>query len=571
MKKQKFEEIKEIDELMSLPRDERVKLSKKWLVEKPDFLKPIFPWWWYYKCQVHILIVIDGGLTYNPLSALGLTEFVKTFEDMQNQALTNIQYKVTLAHRGNPGAAGMFSSYSFIQNRITNFNFDTSVNLNSFDQVWLFGISSGSTLPPNEVAAITTYMNGGGGLFATGDHGTLGSALCDQIPRVKDMRHWDHTDPTSGGNNDNNEVSMRHRRRNDTNRPKPGDSDSLYFDNQSDDVPQEIGVQRFGPSLLPHPLLSISTSLKANGLIDIMPDHPHEGECTMEQAFTVTNPQTNAAQTIWTQILATSFVLSGSTTNGGVQNNGKAETDAHCFPSISVFDGRVANIGRIVIDSTWHHFVNVNLNGIGSLIDLPGLQSGFNATTYRIIQQYFRNITTWMSRRKFMLCWYKFIWVDLLLDSHIVEASMNNPDLSFEEMDPYELMHIGSLAQEIISSKLNPSFAYQFMIDMVEAVNPTLADRLNIWKPEVKEDKPNPQFPDWVDFGKILGMAVGGGFIALRDNMDYLNEAQLDAMDKLDAIFFKGVDQGLNRALQIFEDDINLINQNYFKKRGRKK
>ena len=40
-----------------------------------------------------------------------------------------------------------------------------------------------------------------------------------------------------------------------------------------------------------------------------------------------------------------------------------------CFGAISAYDGDPAGVGRIVCDATWHHFVNINLNGSGAGLD----------------------------------------------------------------------------------------------------------------------------------------------------------------------------------------------------------
>src|SRR5690606_18270061 len=125
-----------------------------------------------------------------------------------------VDYRVTIAHRGSI----INNSNPVIVNQISNFKFDTSVNLSTFDQVWLFGISSGGSISTAELTAVENYMNGGGGLFATGDHGALGKTMCGNIIRVKDMRIWSDTHV----DNDLNEVSMGGRRRNDTNAPRPG-------------------------------------------------------------------------------------------------------------------------------------------------------------------------------------------------------------------------------------------------------------------------------------------------------------------------------------------------------------
>ena len=538
-------------ELQAMPRLERIKKTNEFLEVKPGPLRELSPWWWWkWSCRVSVLIVVDG-LDYNPLDGFGLTEFVKIFEEIQNQSLTNIEYRVTLAHTsdlsgGDPtydinNDIRMFASYSFIHQRIHQFDFASSVNLNTFDQVWIFGVGSSGSISSNEISAINNYMNNGGGLFATGDHGSLGKRLCGNIDRVKDMRLWDST----SSNNDSDEVSMTGRRRNDTNRPGAGQAVSTAFENQSDDIPQNIAVRTFGNGL-PHPLLSIPTSIRPSGIIDIMPDHPHEGECTNERFFTVTNPVTNNSESIRSQIIATSFVLGGSTSGG------KSPTDPHCFPSISVFDGRPANVGRIVVDSTWHHFVNINLDGTGS-----GGQTGLNNSDFEVIKKYFKNIATWISRRKFMLCWFKFIWAELINNSQLIESSLNEPELPFEKIQPDDLYSIGKLAQEIISNKLSPSFAYEFMCEMIRPVNPDIADDLNIWKPKFKGDRSDQNaFNRWLDMDKMIGIAVGSGFIALRDNLERIQNEKEDSFDKIDNIFFEGVDKGFQLSLKLMDRDM---------------
>ena len=371
---------KRFKEIHLLSREERLKILKEIEILKPEFAKPFFPqWWWWRRCTVKVLIVTDGGLKFDT-TAGGLSEFLTTFNQLQATTWNN--YQLTLGHR----TSSPSSSNPLVVNHFNNFKFDTSVAINDFDQVWLFGIDSGTPINATENTAIENYMNGGGGLFATGDHGSLGRAMCGNIARVKDMRHWSDF-PSSPDLT--NEVSMGGWKRNDTNRPAEGDATSLFFDNQSDNIPQTIGVRMFGTGL-PHPLLSCSSSIRPSRIIDIMPDHPHEGECKQETTFMANGIN------IQSQIIATSFVLGGSTTNGG--DGGKALTVPHCFPSIAVWDGRSANVGRIVIDSTWHHFVNINLNGEGSQgsgfsnNDIPLRQSGLTPADFVVISSTLLNL-----------------------------------------------------------------------------------------------------------------------------------------------------------------------------------
>lgn len=519
-----------------LTRSERTLISKDLLTSRPDFLKEFTPkWWWFSPCEVKVLLVADG-LDFE-FNGGGLSEFITTFNKLEQSSLLNVKYKVTVAQRT---GAMPSNPNPVITNRLNNFRFDTSVTLNDFDQVWLFGIDTSYSLSAAEIAKIETYMNGGGGLFATGDHGSLGNSLCGQIPRVKDMRYWSDFGA--------NEVGMNESRRNDTNRPGAGQTVSNQFNNQSDDIPQNIAVRTFGAGM-PHPLLSINTSKRSSGIIDIMPDHPHEGECKPETVFAVTNPVTNVIQNIPTQIIATSFVLGGSTSGG------KDATQPHCFPSISVFDGRIANVGRIVIDSTWHHFVNINLNGVGGGV-------GLTDNDFEVVQQYYMNIATWMTRKKSMLCWRKWIWINLLKNSQLIEASLNNPKQKASEIKTTDLYAIGSLAKEIIASDFTPVFAEEFAISLIEQVSPSFCAHLNVWSPQKNEIANN-----LINHDYILGVAIGAGFIALRDR--YSNEIDNNKFDessfnKVSTIFDDGAKYGLEIAFKSIVRNFEHLSKNMF-------
>jgi len=517
-----------------LDRLERIRLDRELKIKRPEFLKPYLPkWYWWKRCRVNVLIVCDGGLNFDT-GGFGLSEFLTTFNKLE--ATSWVDYRVTLAHRG----AIINSPNPVVVNHIPDFKFDTSVKLGDFDQVWLFGIQSGGAISAAEKNAIAAYMDGGGGLFATGDHGSLGNAMSGDLVRVKDMRHWNDT-PNSA--NDTNEVSMSGRKRNDTNRPAVGDSTSIWFDNQSDEIPQTIAVRTFG-SGMPHPLLSISKLIRPSGIIDIMPDHPHEGECKHETSFTVNG------KTISTQIIATSFVLGGSTIGG----NGKALTDPHCFPSIAVWDGTIANAGRIVVDSTWHHFVNINLNGVASTVDRPGVQPGLNPNDFEVIQQYYMNIARWISRRKITLCWRRYIIFDLYANSQLIEASLNNPARNIKEITLADLNSIGALAEEILATKYNPAFARTFLLEIMEEYNMELARALDVWEPQAGSDearKADLFYRPWLNLDLILWTSIGAGFIALRDDerigSDKRDEKDLERIGKA---FTQGMDYGFNAAMQ---------------------
>src|SRR5690349_16064670 len=133
-----------------------------------------------------VLVVIDNDFRFAEPSAPGSHDF--TFTTLVS-ALTSAGMLVTKAHLGTDGTAD-----------IQNFKFKTSVNLLDFDVIWMIGhdgrndLNSMGTSPdfliPEERQAIARYMAAGGGVFATGDHDSIGSVMCGNLPRVRAMRSW---------------------------------------------------------------------------------------------------------------------------------------------------------------------------------------------------------------------------------------------------------------------------------------------------------------------------------------------------------------------------------------------
>ncbi|MBC8757346.1 hypothetical protein H2O64_21940 [Kordia sp. YSTF-M3] len=516
-----------------LTKDEQLSLRNEILQHSPELLRP---WWFKTRCEINVLVVTDGALDFG-IGGFGLSNFLTIFKILEAESNTNLQYNVTLGHRGNPGSAGMQSTNPNFVNKITNFKFDdaTHFTTSKYDQVWLFGFST-APIASTEISAIEAYMNKGGGVFATGDHGNIGIGLCGNITRVKDMRHWQDF---GGG-----EVSMGGNRRNDTNTPHSGNPSSISFADQGDAIPQNIHARVYGaaPNLLPHYLLSISTAIKPSGIIDIMPDHPHEGECKPETDFTLVNPNTGNSHTIRSQNIAMSFVTAGNTAGF------KAATEPHCFASISVFDGRSASVGRIAIDSTWHHFVNINLDG-------------FAKPTFEIVLQYYKNIARWMTRAKRMLCFYHRCLIYAMFSDRIMEANILDLDIKADAIPDDELYAIGEHVIDVIKSDFTPADALQFKLTMLESVSPELATKIDVWDQERKqeEDFIHNQF---VSCKPIIAMAVGLGVARIKDEIGNPKE-QIDEKDEtviLD-VFQRGLQDGIAKSLTLFNKNVTFFSQ----------
>jgi hypothetical protein len=517
--------------------------------------------WWLRPCKVKVLLLADGGLDFGD-GDFGLSTFVSI---LQHDGRNYVRFDITLAHRGN---GNLGNGIAGIANRIPNFRFNNAAHFTDtmYDQVWLFGSASKDVyqLTPDELTNVSRFMNKGGGVFATGDHGSLGNALCGNITRVRSMRLWNSTSP-----NDNlDQVSMRGALRNDTNRP--GHDTRTQFDDQSDDIPQTIHpklyanrISPFWRETYPHPLLCSPL-----GRINVLPDHAHEGECIVPTnlGLTYMDGTPEYPTGLAPELIATSNVLAGN-----VAGDGKEPTQAHSFGAISAYDGHRANVGRVVTDATWHHFINVNL--IGELNDYINFDAGIdsgepedasvnraNAATQagfmysaagqghlEFIKHYYINIAVWIARPSNHKCFNtRLIW-HLLYQHRVMEATMDNPTLVFDKISTSLLYSIGTHATDVLGRKAGQCRRKQFIIDMLSPTLPDLAKRLDPWLPLPPKPVPNPPLP-WLDLKPLFSLAVGSGLLAVRDKLPYTDGT---VGDKVESQILEVFQEGAKRGLEI--------------------
>ena len=321
---------------LSIGNAELIRLNLKRRLEYRLHPELIHPWW--RRCPVKVLLVTDGGLDFGE-GDFGLSTLVRV---LKNEAPGRARFELTLAHIRDVSDVRMLAGEPGIANRIKQFRFDNTSHFTPtmYDQVWLFGIETNYSGMPNrgtfladaEIAALHAHMQRGGGVFATGDHGFLGRALCGGLPRVRGMRHWgDFPNSSDAGN----EVSMTGPRRNDTN--QIGYDAGSQFSDQSDDIPQPLDLLLYSSyssaltrARYPHPLLCGRT-----GRIDVFPDHPHEGECRVPPNVTESfggaeeYPLDAGGTRIVPEVIAWSRVVAGNDSRGT-----KTATVAHTFGAI---------------------------------------------------------------------------------------------------------------------------------------------------------------------------------------------------------------------------------------------
>ncbi len=372
--------------------------------------------------MANVLIVLDG--TYRFAEPADTQDF--TYIELVD-ALTTAGHQVTKAHRTGDATAD-----------IAPFNFATSTDLLQFDVIWLIGFSgrnssnatgaSGAGIGDPELAAIARFMATGGGVFATGDHDSIGSEMCGHIPRVRSMRCWygpnDSASPMPADFPRNFPPITAARA--DTTRQNPAGSYSLpgvvdpfvWFQNQSDAVPQPIAAK----TIPAHPIL-----MRGGSVVTVYPDHMHEGNTLggeidgydYEQSLSFNGesfpefPKV-AGHHEMPAVIATgqtvAFANRTAVTTGLIGNNGDASA-MKAINTLSVYDGRVAGVGRVVTGSTFHHYVDINLTG-DSAINSDALKArtgpdaekghGFAHAgaegTRADIRAVFANITQWLAR-----------------------------------------------------------------------------------------------------------------------------------------------------------------------------
>jgi len=394
----------------------------------------IFPW--RIPCPQKILVVTDGyvGNFLNGSFShyyFGLSAFIDTMLD-QNDYF--VRFNLTLAHRQTddqkPGPADPnFARYA---PNFENFRFTTGAqdvktnvpfNINHYDQIWLFGVRNDDSerLNDDELRLLTDWMENGGGLFATGDHAELGAGLCARVPRASKMRLWTNNtvDGTGATVSPPSPIGVN---RHDT--LVKGHDSEYTFDDESDDIPMRTFPKyyyswSFSPFLrykYPHPVLC-----GKDGVINILPDHPHEGEILPSNRVKINdnlyngNPEFRQylGNDYRPEIIASAQVQPDHT---AISDSNKGDANAKIFGAIGAYDGYKTDVGRVVVDSTWHHWFDVNLIGRPvSNLNTPPFNAtnpktqGFLATpagqqAYSRIQNYFVNVGLWLAPKNDRLC-----------------------------------------------------------------------------------------------------------------------------------------------------------------------
>lgn len=250
-----------------------------------------------------------------------------------------------------------------------------------YHEVWFF---LGSKLPGGELTAaeclaLREWMDRGGGVLITGDHANLvdgefvgiGQAIGRRVPRARGMRAWNDKPGLKLGAVNTTEIAAGRREQ----------SSKL----EADATPQRL-VLPSEPGGEPHVLF-----LDTRGdLLDRLPDHSHEGRVRSKLVPDPGIPEIPAYVDEWKgEAVRPRIVARGIDWRRGKAFPVMSVWDGHTVPSTPETDGARSVCGRIVADSSWHHYADPNLVGIATTEGA--------AADWIKIQTLFVNLAAWLA------------------------------------------------------------------------------------------------------------------------------------------------------------------------------
>ena len=221
----------------------------------------------------------------------------------------------------------------------------------AYDQVWLIGVDSTGALTPGDTDAIDRFRHSGGGLLLTRDHQDLGSSLCT-ISVIGATQHFQRANPES-----------------DRSRHCIDDAESLQISWPNYHSGCNGDAQRILVAQPLHPLMERTRG----GALEWLPAHPHEG---------VVSVPTEVAEVA--RVVAT----------------GRSLRTGNTFNLIVVVEaGERSGGGRVVADSSFHHFCDCNWDpaaGAPSFVDEPWGDGMRSPDAHADARRYVENIATWL-------------------------------------------------------------------------------------------------------------------------------------------------------------------------------
>ncbi len=200
--------------------------------------------------------------------------------------------------------------------------------------------------------------------------------------------------------------------------------------------------------------------------LDVYPDHPHEGECRIPTDLSTTFPLDGSDVDEWpggrwfgyARPRAVAYTMSSGNGFNTGPTGPKSAVEPRSFVSIAAYDGQVGTVGRVVTDATWHHYVNVNLNGM--------LVGGNPNADLARIQRFWSNMAVWLMPATARRCLLPWVIIKVLREHPIAEEIRIPIEV---DLPADELRTIGLAVASAIDDQMGAN-GIDVMADVVSAV-----------------------------------------------------------------------------------------------------
>jgi hypothetical protein len=415
---------------------------------KPPFRwdVPVWPKLRWGPAHIRVLVVTDGAY-YDETAGFGLGIALKdAFDPAHPEHPSYARFSFTRATHAQQYPDDYLPDEGFDRILLT------TETLDGFDELWLFGVRVGAPyLTPAEVTAVEAFMDAGGGVLAMGDHEDLGLGLCGQIKRVRSMRKWWFQSPVPPAGMLVAPDSTNLDRNDTVHAVTPGGDVNLG--QQNDATPQTLlpnyryawtWWRPYRAVKYPHPVLC-----GPRGVIRVMPDHQHEGDCILpDPSFAGEYPGA-----VPVEVIARGRNVVGRT------KGGYTVAEPREFGLLGAWDGHepAADKGRVLVDSTWHHWFNVNLVGLRAE----------NGDEYKDILAYFRNVAIWLAPKREQAAMRRAGTLVFMLSASMIEHT-----LTLRDFRPERFYALGIHARDALGRIAPQCQSAAWFIEWVERFVP---------------------------------------------------------------------------------------------------
>ncbi len=236
-----------------------------------------------------------------------------------------------------------------------------------YDVLIVVGAVADGELPVEQRDAVARFMNDGGGVFATGDVGGAGARLCGDLPRVRALRAW-------RGRGRCGAVPPSFR-------PHP---QRLY--------PSWSTVA--GGRGQVHPILQC----RSGAPVEHLPTPPWDAGCVVPEwlegrwrfADGVEVAEWPHADRVRPEVVALTVA------HGAWHEGVHPPVPPRPRPALVAWDGQRAGVGRVVVGATWHHLVDLHIDG-GADPDRGGLRvHGVDTTELVRLREHWHSLVAWL-------------------------------------------------------------------------------------------------------------------------------------------------------------------------------